>query len=101
MRNYLKDSESYGIRKRSGLPPKITTATRRRLFREVTKEQSISRNLQKSQNLLITTKKAHQLLHESPNLVHRNRETAAALTAKHDKMLVDWVKEKMSRTKEK
>ena len=28
MRNYLKDLESYGTRKRSGRPPKITKAAR-------------------------------------------------------------------------
>ena len=50
-RNYLKDSESHGARKRPDHPPKITNAARRRLFREASKGQSSSRDLQKSQNL--------------------------------------------------
>ena len=32
VRNYLKNSESYGTRKRSGCPPKITNTTRCRPF---------------------------------------------------------------------
>ena len=82
VRNYLKDPELYGTRKRPGCPPKITNAATRRFFREASKEQSSSRDLKKSSNLPITLR-VRQLLHESPNIVYRNRKTAPALTAKH------------------
>ena len=101
VRNYLKDSESYVTRKRPGRPPKIKNAARRRLFREASKGQSSSRDLQKSQNIPITPRRVRQLLHESPNLVYRNRKTAPLLTADHNKMRVDWVKKKVTWTKEK
>ena len=78
-------------------PPEITNAGRRRLFREVSKGQSYSRDLQKSQNLPITPGRVRQLLYESPNLVYRNRKTVLALNAKHKKMRGDWVKKKVSR----
>ena len=45
-------------------------------------------------NLRITSRRVHQLLHESPNLVYRNMKTAPALTAKPKKVRVDWVKKK-------
>ena len=80
-KNYLKDPESYATRKRPSCPPKITNADRRRLFREASKGQLSSRDLQKSQNLLITPRRVRQLLHESPNLVYRNKKTAPALIA--------------------
>ena len=54
MRNYLKDPESYVTRKYPGRSPKTTNVARCRLFREVSKRQSSSRNLKKSQNLPIT-----------------------------------------------
>ena len=101
MRNYLKDPESYGIRKCPGWPPKIRNAARCQLFWEASKEQSSSRDLQKSQNLPITPRRVWQLLHESSNLAYRNRTTAPPLTAKHKKMRVDWLKKKVIRTKEK
>ena len=37
VRNYLKDPESYGTRKRPGPPPKITNAARHRLFQQASK----------------------------------------------------------------
>ena len=40
VRNYSKDAESYGTRKRPGHPPKITNAARHQLFREASKRQS-------------------------------------------------------------
>ena len=95
VRNYLKDSESYGTKKRPGRPPKITNAARRRLFREASKGQSSSRDLQKSQNLPITPRRVRQLLQESPNLEHRNKKIVPALTAKYNKMRVDWAKKKV------
>ena len=91
-RNYLKDPESYGTRKRLGRPPKITNAARRQLFREVSNGQPSSRDLQKSQNLPVTPTRVRQLLHESPNFVYRKGDTALVLTAKHKKMRVDSVK---------
>ena len=100
MRNYLKDPESYGTRKCPDHPPKFTNAARRRLFREASKKQSCSRNLQKYQNSPITPIRVCKLLHESPNPVYRDK-TAPALTAKHRKMCVDWVKKKVTWTKEK
>ena len=101
MRNYLKDPESYTTRKCPGRPSKITNAARRRLFREVSKGKSSSRYLQKSQNLPITSRRVRQLLHESPNLVYRNRKTTLARPAKHKNMRKDWVKKKVTWTKEK
>ena len=59
------------------------------------------RDLQKSQNLSITPRRVRLLLHESPNLVYRNRKTVPALTAKLKKMRLDWVKKKVTWTKEK
>ena len=100
VRNYLKHPESYGTRKRSGRPPKITNVARRRLFREASKGQFSSKDPYKSQNLPITPKRVRQLLPELPNLVYRNRKTIPALTAKH-KMRVDWVKKKVTQKKEK
>ena len=100
VRNYLKDPELYGTKKRPGRPPWITNAARRQLFREASKGQSSSRNLQKSQNLSITLR-VHQLLHESPNLVYRNGKKAPALTGKYKKIRVDLVKKKVTWTKEK
>ena len=101
VRNYLKDPESYGTRKRPGHPLKITNTARRRLFREASKGQSSSRDLQKSPNLPITPRRIRQLLHESPNLVYRNKKTTSALTAKHNKMRADRVKKRVTWTKEK
>ena len=49
----------------------------------------------------ITPRKVRQLLHESLNLVYQNRKTAPVLTAKHKKMGIDWVKKKVTWTKEK
>ena len=80
---------------------KITDAARRWLFRESSKGQSSLRDQQKSQNLPITPRKVRQLLHESPNLVYQNRKTTPALIAKHKKMHIDWVKRKVTWTKEK
>ena len=76
--------------------PKITNAARHLLFREGSKGQSSSRDLQKSQNLPITPRRVYQLLHDSPNLVYWNGKIASALTAKHKKIHVDWVKKKKS-----
>ena len=101
VRNYLNGPESYGTRIRPGCLPKITNAARRWLFREAFKRQSISRDLQKSQNLPITPRKVRQFLPESPNLVNRNRKTAPALTAKHKKVRIDWLKKNVTWTKEK
>ena len=101
MRNYLKDPESYDTGKRPGRPPKITNEARRLLFREAFKGQSSSKNLQKSQSLSITPRRARQLIHESSNLVYRNRKTSPALTAKHKKTHEDRVKKKVTWTKEK
>ena len=80
---------------------KLPNAARRRLYREASKGQSSSRDLQKSQNLPITPRRVRQLLHESSNLVYRNWKTAPALTAEHKKMRVDCVKKKVTWTKEK
>ena len=101
VRNYLKDLESYGTRKRPDRSPKITNTARRRIHRGASKGQLSSRDLQKSQNLPVSPRRVHQFLHESPNLVYRNRKTVPALTVKHKKMCVDWVKKKVTRTKEK
>ena len=98
VRNSLKDLELYGTWKRPSHPPIIPNAARRRLFRE---GQSSSRDLEKSQNLPIIPRRVRQLLHESPNLVYRNRKTVLALTAKHEKMRIDWVKKKVTWTMEK
>ena len=46
-RNYLKDPESYGSRKRPCRPPKTTIASRCQLFQEAFKGQSSSKYLQK------------------------------------------------------
>ena len=100
VRNYLKDPESYGTRKRPGRPHIITNAAIQRLFREAPKGQTNSRDLQKSQNWPIAPRRVCQLLHESPNLVHRNRKTASALIAKQ-KMRVDWLKKKVTWKMEK
>ena len=88
-RNYQKEPESYVTRKRSGRLPTITNAARRRLFCEASKGQSSSRHRQKSQILSIAPRRVRQLLHESPNLVYRNRKRVPALTVKHKKMCVD------------
>ena len=88
----LKDTKSYGTRKRPDCPPKITIAARRRLFREAYKGQSRSRYLQESQNLPVTPRRVRRLLHDLRNLVYRNKKTVPALTAKHKKIRVDWVK---------
>ena len=101
MRNHRKDPESYGTRKHPGRPPKIRNAARRVPFREAFKGQSSSRDLQKSQNLPITPRRVRQLIHESSNLVYRNRKTGPALTAKHKKTREDRVKKKVTWTKEK
>ena len=95
MRNHLRGPESCGTSKRPGRPPKITNAARRRLFREASKRQSSSKDLQKSQNLPITARRVHQLLHEQLSFVYRNRKTEPALSAKH-KRHVDWVKKKVT-----
>ena len=95
-RNYLKNPESYDIRKRPGCPPKITNAARRRLFREASKGQSSLRDLQKSQNLPLTPRRVRRLLHESPTLVYRNKKTTPALTAKYKELCVDRVKKKVT-----
>ena len=58
VRNYLKDTESYGTRKRPGRPLKITNAARRRLFREASKERSSSRDLQKNSGFTHHSKKS-------------------------------------------
>ena len=80
---------------------KLQVLARRRLFREASKGQSSSRDLQKSQNLPISPRRVHQLLHESPNLIYQNMKTVPALTAKHKKMHLDWIKKKVTWTKEK
>ena len=59
VRNYLKGMESYGTRKRPGHSPKITNAARCRLCPEASKGQSSLRDLQKSQNLPITSRTIH------------------------------------------
>ena len=82
-------------------PPKITNAARRRLFRVASNGHSSSRDLQKFQNLSITPRRVRQLLPELPNLVYQNRKTTPVLTAEHKKMRVDWVKKKVTWTKEK
>ena len=68
-------------------------------FKKFVKDNQ-AQDLQNSQDLPITPRRVHQLLHELPNLVYRNRETASALTAKH-KMRVDWVTKKVIWTMEK
>ena len=90
-KNYLEDPESYDTRKRPDRPPKITNADRRQLFREASKGQSSSKNLQKPLNLHIAPRRVRQFLHKSQNIVYRKRKIAPALTAKHKNMRVDWV----------
>ena len=68
-----------------------------KLQTSTSKGQSSSRDRQKSQNLPITPRRVRQLLHESPNLVYRD----PALTAKHKKMHVHWIKKKVTWTMEK
>ena len=48
-----------------------------------------------------TTLRRVHLINELPNLVYWNRKTAPVLTAKHEKMRVDWAKKKVTLTKEK
>ena len=95
VRNYLKDPESYGTRKRPGHPLNIKNTTRRRPFQEGSKTQSSSRDMQKSHNLTFTLRRVRQLLHESPNLVYRKSKTVSALTTKHKKIHINWVKKKV------
>ena len=101
LRNYLKDLSCMAPEKCPGHPLKITNTARHWLFQEASKGQSSLRDLQKSQNLSITPRRVCQLLHELPNFVYQNKETAPDLTAKHKKMHVDWVKKKVTWTKEK
>ena len=64
-------------------------------FLKENQAQEICKNLRIYQSL-----REKFLLHESPNLVYRNRKIVSALTAKRKKMRVDRVKKKVTLTKE-
>ena len=57
-------------------------------FLKINQAQEICKNL-----------RIYPSLHERPNLVYWNRKTAPALTAKHMKMCIDWVKKKSNTVK--
>jgi len=98
--NFLKDPEGYGAKKRPGRPPKMTNTAKRRLFREASKGQSSSREMQQSLELPVTARRIRQMLNKSPNFVYRRRKTTPALTVRHKQVRVEWVKEKVTWTKQ-
>ncbi|OWZ20081.1 Transposase, partial [Phytophthora megakarya] len=96
--NYLRNPDTYGTRKSSGRPRKLSPAAERRLLREASKTGASktgvsARSLKEALQLPISVRRVQEVLHDSEHMVNQKRLACPPLNAGHIAARLEWANE--------
>ncbi|CDF38310.1 unnamed protein product [Chondrus crispus] len=91
VQNVLKNPPAYGSEKRTGRPPKLTLALKRRVIREVSKGEKSANQTRKALDLPVHRSRVQALLKKDTRLQY-TKFLSARLSPFHMQQILDWVK---------
>ncbi|CDF32775.1 unnamed protein product [Chondrus crispus] len=90
--NFIKNPQEYRSKKRSGRPPKLMPALKRRVIREVSKGEKSANQICKALDLPVHRSRVQALLRKDTNLNIKYTKfiSPLVLTPMHMKQRLDW-----------
>ncbi|CDF39120.1 unnamed protein product [Chondrus crispus] len=98
VKNFLRNPEAYGSKKRAGRPRKLTVASRRMLLREASKGILGSRELYQDLQLPVQARRVRQILNQHPTLTYKKIKRVPQMLIHHKTARVAWATEKVTWT---
>ncbi|CDF36130.1 unnamed protein product [Chondrus crispus] len=90
--NFIKNPAAYGSKRRSGRPPKLTPALKRRVIREVSKGEKSANQIRKALDLSVHRSRVQALLRRDTNLKYIKFINAPVLLPMHMQQSLGWPK---------
>jgi transposase len=97
VRNFLKNPEAYGTRKRSGRPSKVSERDKRRIYRAASNSTASSSKIKRDLGLNVHPKTIRRVISKNPNLVRRKMKRAPALKEVHKRQRLEFARRNMNK----